>query len=332
MLLLALCGTGLTSCDDDDVTATPLATPEIASGEDGRSVSTLSFTWTPVPGAVQYAYELLDPNGNVVAGNTTTGVSAQFGKLTPSTTYTLNVWAFAALADNTKTGSPVASLTATTADVVELTFPAIPTLSAESITTSDQLTITWDAVPGAKKYTYIYYTEDGTTEEGETTDTYLTLSWLPEGSYTLELTAVSGEEAYSDSQPVTLTFEVTPSEIQVLWTAEGIYYDHMTQEERPAILTCYDNGVYTLTHALGDATLEFNVVNGYLKPLGDWTLDTSGGYDMYYNYINGTWFDIYADGYSPYQDGLITIGCEYYDQDTYNYIYGNDTFTWTVMR
>ena len=64
---------GLASCSDDEVTKTPLLPTSISEG--AKTVSTLSFSWTPVADATQYAYELKDEAGSVVLGGTTNTTS-----------------------------------------------------------------------------------------------------------------------------------------------------------------------------------------------------------------------------------------------------------------
>ena len=107
---------GFASCSDDDKAAkTPLLPTTISEG--AKTVSSLAFSWTPVADATQYAYELKDEAGTVVLGGTTSATSILATGLKEHTNYTLNVWAYAALSGD-KTTSPIATLTATTNEVV----------------------------------------------------------------------------------------------------------------------------------------------------------------------------------------------------------------------
>ena len=55
-MLIAMPALLLTSCSDDDLVKTPLPGTSITEG--AKTVSTLNFTWEPIAGATQYAYEL----------------------------------------------------------------------------------------------------------------------------------------------------------------------------------------------------------------------------------------------------------------------------------
>ena len=105
----------LTSCSDDDVVTTPLDSP--TATETGQTVSSLEFSWKEVSGATQYAYELYNTNDDLVYGDVTTANAIKFTGLTPSTNYTLKVWAYGAIGSD-KSTSPTYVLSARTADVV----------------------------------------------------------------------------------------------------------------------------------------------------------------------------------------------------------------------
>ena len=81
----------LASCSDDEVAKTPLSPTSISEG--AKTVSTLAFSWTPVEGATQYAYELKDEAEDVVLGGTTNTTSILATGLKVHSTYTLYVWA-----------------------------------------------------------------------------------------------------------------------------------------------------------------------------------------------------------------------------------------------
>ena len=59
LLVVALFSTAMfTSCSDDDDLKTPLQQPSLMEGV--KTVSSIAFSWEPVEGASQYAYELYD--------------------------------------------------------------------------------------------------------------------------------------------------------------------------------------------------------------------------------------------------------------------------------
>ena len=89
-LLSALCA--LTSCKDDEKVLTPLPAPE--AGLYQATVSSLTFYWDKVANATQYAYELLDPEGEKVSGGVTEGTVAVLTGLKDNTDYKFTVWAY----------------------------------------------------------------------------------------------------------------------------------------------------------------------------------------------------------------------------------------------
>ena len=73
LLLLVMFCMGFSSCSSDDVEKTPLEAPTLTAGE--TKVSSLAFSWQPVAGASQYAYELYTEDGSVVLGDVTSATS-----------------------------------------------------------------------------------------------------------------------------------------------------------------------------------------------------------------------------------------------------------------
>lgn len=259
----------LTACSDDEVIQTPLDTPNVTNSE--LTVSSLTFTWDAVPNVTSYSCELSDPNGIQVAGLVTTSTTARFTGLLPNTTYTLNVYAYAAIGSSNTT-SKVATLTATTPAVVPLEAPRELVAEVNSTTA----TITWQAVEDAVGYGYSYITESGTVE-GTVSKPSLTLKNLTPGSYRVSIYAMADEEdeAHSDSPASAVMFEVT-REKQLLWSREGTYtsyeYDwdagsYSTYGSWKATLMAYDDGSYKLAGWFGVAgyDLEFNVEGTEIK-------------------------------------------------------------------
>ena len=236
---------GLASCsDDDEVAKTPLSPTSISEG--AKTVSTLAFSWTPVADATQYAYELKDEAGTVVLGGTTNTTSLLATGLKVHTTYTLNVWAYAALSGD-KTTSPIATLTATTNEVVQLGTPQAEASEANGI-----ITISWPAVENAQYY-YVYLdveeSQVGNTELAAITSTNsIDLSNLELGDHTVYVFAMTDDENYSLSEGFALSFTKTKAE---LWRTDASYYSEGTGLTFPVQIVAYEDGSYTIDGIYG---------------------------------------------------------------------------------
>lgn len=176
LLVAALVAVAATSCkDNDNLVTTQLASPSVNAGD--KSVSTLAFSWIKVEGASQYAYELVDGNGNHVTGGVTTTTSMVATGLTANTEYTLKVWAYGTYGGD-KTTSPTVELKATTNDYIQLA--TIQSIDAGS--GADLVTITWPEVEHATAYVYSVYNEaDSLVAEGTvgTNSFSAALVWAP---------------------------------------------------------------------------------------------------------------------------------------------------------
>ena len=231
---------GFASCSDDDKAAkTPLLPTTISEG--AKTVSSLAFSWTPVADATQYAYELKDEAGTVVLGGTTSATSILATGLKEHTNYTLNVWAYAALSGD-KTTSPIATLTATTNEVVQLGTPQA--IAAEN---NGIITIVWPAVENAEYY-YVYVdveeSQVGNTEYAEVTNTtYYELSNLQPGEHTVYVFAMTDDENYSLSEGFKLTFIKAKNE---LWRTEASYYSETIDATFPVQVVAYEDGSYAI--------------------------------------------------------------------------------------
>ena len=224
----------LTSCSEDEVTKTPLSPTSISEG--AKTVSTLAFSWTPVDGATQYAYELKDEAEDVVLGGTTSTTSILATGLKVHTTYTLYVWAYAALSSD-KTTSPIVTLTATTNDVVQLLAP-----QATWEQTSAGIVLTWPAVENADYYEITYDSDDGSATV-TTTDTSVTLSGLSLGDHGVAVRAVTEDENYSDSPA--FEFTVTKSKAE-LWRTNAEYYSEALDKTFDCQIVCYEDASYRI--------------------------------------------------------------------------------------
>ena len=324
LIIAALLGTAaLTSCSDDD-TKTALAQPTIAEG--AKTVSSLAFSWQPVSGASQYAYELYDNQQNLVLANVTQTTSVVATGLKPNSEYTLKVWAYSPI-DGKNTTSPIASITATTNSQIKLATPATP--DAESV--AGGVTITWPAVENATGYRYTYV-KDGATVSGETSTNSVTLTGLTKGEYTISIVATSTDEAYTDSDPITFSFECTKAE---LWRAKGTYTAaNLDGETFSAEIVAYDDGSYTIENPYGVSgfSISFTTTEGSteITPVGSYSY---GGYEYFWvtgNYEVGMYC---SSGYSSFEGnskkGEVKFYAILYDADG-NEVGegGDDVFTW----
>ena len=310
----------LASCSDDELQKTPL--PSISITEGARTVSTLAFSWDPVKGATQYAYELREADGQLVLGDITSATSLIATGLKDNTTYTLGVWAYASVS-GPMTTSPVTTITATTDRILPLDTP-VP----EAVVDNGMVIITWPAVEHAAYYAY-QYTVDGSEVNGTTETNTLVISNLPVGEYTVYIKAVSEDEAYSDSESISLTFRRTKAE---MWRVQGTYYSASGEVYAPE-LVAYDDGSYCLESFYGTlgADLVFsvgeeevvNILNAYGENNG-------------YSYVatgNGAYLAAYtADGYSSFSGtrlaGELWFWAYVYDADGNLVGSDSDYFVW----
>lgn len=296
LLLLLVCLLGLGSCSSDDVLKTQLDTPALT--QNATTVSSLAFSWNAVDGATQYAYELYDASGTLVLGGVTTTTSVVATGLKDNAAYTLKVWAYGALTGN-KSTSPIAELTATTNKIVPL---ANPDPSAE--TGNGSVTITWPAVENAASYAYSY-TIEGETKKGTTKTNSVTLRSLTTGDYTVYITAISDEEAYSDSDPIAVTFHVVSK--NEIWRKAGKYYSANLDQYFDATIVAYDDDTYTIEAPYGEKgyDISFSVAEGS-KEIAFTNPYSTDEWGYNYLYVNSQNYYIAAyttSGYSSFEDG-----------------------------
>jgi hypothetical protein len=299
-LLAALCLGIFSSCKDEDALIKPLdsTTAELYNS----TVSSLTFTWDKVANAVQYGYELKTEDGTVVAADVTSGTTATFTGLKDDTNYILDVWAYSAYGSLYDTKSAVTSLTARTAAIVPLDTPVL------TVSTEGAATISWEAIANASSYSYSCTSENGTNISGTTEETYVTLNGIKTGDYTVSVKAVSGNEAYSDSEAASVTFSYVLAR-EENWRVNGTVNDG-ADKTWTATLVAWSDGSYTLKnwYNVEGYDLEFTVnsdgtitvTNNDKTSSGVWVASgdnvddgwvqlytTSYGSD-YYSYFNGT--------------------------------------------
>ena len=244
-LLAAACMGAFSSCSDDDDTLNgklDQTKAEMLS----QSVSSLSFTWKAIKNASQYAYELSDPDKNLVESGVTTDLAASFTNLQPNTTYQLKVWAYGAYGSGYETSEPI-YLTATTPAIVQLGTPEVKVVTSGATTTAS-----WKSVEHAKKYEYYVKLKDAdkVLESGTVTDTEVALYGLV-GEYELGVKSLSTSEAYSDSEFDKVEFKVEKREV---WRTVGTFDDGAGNTWK-ATIVAYSNDSYKI--------LKWYCVEGY---------------------------------------------------------------------
>lgn len=246
-LLAAACMGAFSSCSDDDDTLNgklDKTNAEVLS----QSVSSLSFTWKAIKNASQYAYELSDPDKNLVESGVTTDLAASFTKLKPNTTYQLKVWAYGAYGSGYETSEPI-YLTATTPAVVQLGMPEVKVVTSGATTTAS-----WKSVEHAKKYEYYVKLKDAdkVLESGTITDTEVSLYGLV-GEYELGVKSLSTSEAYSDSEYDKVEFKVEKREV---WRTVGTFDDGAGNTWK-ATIVAYSNDSYKILKWYGNDGYDF---------------------------------------------------------------------------
>lgn len=314
-LLSALCV--LSSCKDDDTVLTPLPAPE--AGLYQATVSSLTFYWDKVANATQYAYELLDPEGEKVSGGVTEGTVAVLTGLKDNTDYRFTVWAYGPF-EGDYSKSPVAEISGTTPAIVQLATPKLTVL------VNGGAVATWDEVPNATHYVLTISINGGKESSWDITGTEMMIGNLSTGTYTVTLKAVSDDEAFSDSELATATFVIEKKEA---WRVGGTF-DDGAGNNWPVTMIAWDNGTYTLKdwYNVKGYDLEFSVND-------DTSISILNYYEPYLPNIwveagieedNG-WIQLYtAGGYSSFAGSKSEGGSVWF----YSYkTEGYPEFTWT---
>lgn len=314
-LLSALCV--LSSCKDDDTVLTPLPAPE--AGLYQATVSSLTFYWDKVANATQYAYELLNPEGDKVTGGVTEGTVAVLTGLKDNTDYKFTVWAYGPF-EGDYSKSPVAEISGRTPAIVQLATPKLTVL------VNGGAVATWDEVPNATHYVLTISINGGKESSWDITGTEMMIGNLSTGTYTVTLKAVSDDEAFSDSELATATFEIEKKEA---WRVDGTF-DDGAGNNWPVTMIAWDNGTYTLKdwYNVEGYDLEFSVND-------DRSINILNYYEPYLPNIwveagieedNG-WIQLYtAGGYSSFAGSKSEGGSVWF----YSYkTEGYPEFTWT---
>jgi hypothetical protein len=282
-----------------------LATPTQAADPEA-TVNSLTFAWNAVSGAAEYAYTLKDAAGTEVATGTTDKTSLYFSPLAEGTTYTLEIIAKPAASDAESKESAVLTLTGTTIGYTALATPQV------SVEVAARTVVTWNVVENAEYYTYSYEL-NGVQIEQTTTDTSLTLDFLPlNTAVTISVVASNTtDELLIDSEAGTVTATRTRTETG---RTVGIWDGTDTKVN----VVSYSDGSYTLEGWYGvegydltylyDTTNQWVVTDTYYQDgwnwadtgvdaNGMWFVSTYTGWSSAYGDMNegGVWFYVWVD-------------------------------------
>ena len=318
--LTALLALGFCACSDDDTDKTPLSDPSAAVAS--SSASSLTFAWNKVEGARQYGCELKDASGEVIDAQVVDATEVTFTGLRPSTTYTLDVTAYASV-DGDKGNSKAFTLTGTTADATKLAEPVLNyTLEA------GYANVYWDEVEGATEYAYTY-SQNGTVESGTTTNTYFYIPTTPYAEYAVSVYATSSDPSYQNSDTARLTFTMWRDEA---WSATGTYTSFHLGESFESAVVAYSDNTYSILAFYGveGYNFDFSVNGGVIQPLSSYETDSNGDYMIptgrtdFPTILVSTAYGKQSTFSGNEREGSIRIV-------TCNYPEGADTFEWKPM-
>ena len=188
--------------------------------------------------------------------------------------------------------------------------------------------ISWPAVQNAASYTYSYYPigNESQVVSRSTRSNSVTLTGLSTGDYSFSVTAISNQEAYSNSEVATITFTRQRQELwRVTGTFHSAYYaSYNMSADWDVEMVHYDDGSYSLLNWMfgGEGyDLIFTVNDDSSISLSN-TAEPWGSYQTVL-YYPGYYMYYYPDGAYSSFTGNSTAGSLY----IYEY-YGYDTFTW----
>lgn len=322
----ALLSAGLYSCSDDDV-RTPLDTPQVI--EESATYNSVSFRWPPVANALEYGYRVSDSNGVAVAADVTQKTYATVGELEPNSTYTVEVWPYAAVGGEYST-PPCATISATTAPIVKLSTPTLEIDQEEGI-----IYAFWSKVPDAEYYVYSIKNSEGSeVKGGESYDSDMEITGLDLGDYTFSIYAATTRGGFENGDAASAPFAV---EVMEIWRVEGTYHSAEFDQSWPATMVAYNNSTYSILSFYGvdGYNLDFainpaNPDDMFSLRVGErYDYDTSKYWlvptglespDMIWTYPWDNFSYMTGDQYS----GEVGVG-GYYGS---NFDWGYDTFTW----
>ena len=289
--MAAVAALAFSSCEEERKDLAPIAAP--AASVYSSTVSSLTFYWDKIDNASQYGYRLLSADGEVVDGGVTSGTTATFTGLKDNTTYTLEIWAYSAYGSEEYDRSKSVTLTGTTPKIVPLPAPSA------SVSTGDGIQIYWDAVENASYYSYCYYPagNEAAAVEGTTDYTSVKLSMLDPGDYEFKVKAISGEEAYSDSEYARIPFTAVKEK---RWEVNGVFTPYQYEPDKcwNATMEGWSDGSYVIRnwYNVEGYDLEFTV-----DSWGILTLTNADSYGSVASGLYGDYHDIAT--YTAYYNG-----------------------------
>lgn len=330
ILLCVACSIGLYSCNDESAKQ-PLANPAVNTA--GTTYQSLTFSWNDIPNAVQYGYRLTGETDDYAESGVTKSTQIKFTGLKPSTTYQLEVWAFAAL-DGDYSTPPAVVLTATTDALTKLSTPQLTVEEIRGVAHAS-----WEPVENAQNYNYeVIGSGNQTVASGTTAETSVEVKGLVRGDYKFTVYATTGKGGFEQSDAAIGSFQITTSEI---WRVTGTYYSVALNSSWKATIIAYSNSTYSIPSFYG--------VDGYNL---DFSIDESNSSDMFSfltgeEYVEGRWkYWLINTGVeypdklwtSPWKnactftgdafEGEVKIGLYYGDDQDWGY----DTFTWDTTK
>lgn len=198
-IALAL-GMAAAACSsDDDTVKTPLESGTLVCT--GATVSTLSFAWEPVEGAIQYTVTLADSEGRTEYGASTNDCALTIEELPDGTEFTASLVAYAPLSS-----AHSESLPSSVSCVTEAIIPLATPQKFKVVKQGNWITAQWNEVENADYYVLSYGLQGVDPDEVElTTRSYRMSADLPAGEYTFTVTAWSDAEEYGESEPAVAT-------------------------------------------------------------------------------------------------------------------------------
>lgn len=313
--VLLLAGT-LFSCKDDETVQTPLAAP--ANVTETVGITSVSLTWDEVKGMSQYGVTLYDAEMDPVEAVVTKETEVEFTGLTPSSDYTVSVWAYAPWASD-KATSAVVEKKIHTGDAVKL---AAPVFTRNQLSTTG-MKVNWSAVANATGYE-CYYNKVGSAARTELTVTSnaAVLTGLERGTYEFNARSVSTSLEWlpSDYSQTVFTYAGT-----IAWKKAGTYTSVIKDASWSATIECISDGVYSIPAWYG-------TVGYYL----DFTADSAGNvYIVNYTSQEGNYVNVPVD-----KDNFVAINqsqCAFSGNSTHGQLIlvvstsngdANEIFTW----
>ncbi len=244
-------------CSDNDVVSTPIATPETTVGN--STYNSLSFSWDPIAGATQYAYEFTETeSGLLIEQDVIAGTSVSFTGLQPSTSYTLKVKAFGAVYSENGTSAEKV-MEARTSDIIQLATPQL------TVTENDgAFIISWNEIEGTESYRYRVVDEEGELmTSGAQSTTSFTCKGYNTGTYKVSVTATTKADGYRNSETAEIEFTVLKVE---QWRVEGTYTCGVDNSSWKATMISYTDGTYSIKAFYGVEGYDLDFYMDYTDP------------------------------------------------------------------